>query len=391
MRLSLNSGQAISPKPLVQPAVRFGAAPDVSTWEPVPAEQLWSGPLDKVTFKQNPRINDCYLLAALDGLFHHPQGATALERINVERKNRKLRVMFPSGANSKFFRAELNQAASSNSTGLKVLEHAYITSMYKDNDTTLINFNSPERAVRAMFGDTVEEISFDRDSRTVVEGGAFYQQESDERFKAVTQDYLVHAGRKPDGIHIPFATLLHPVNSGDTSLRMNHIYSVRLDETTPEKVSIGDPFDTNLKLRVNMQDFVEHFALSSARIPADTLDAATYPLQRFPSNASESSQASGMYDGPIFWTPLTQQIRHAEIKHAQKRALERALQAEKNKPKPPPPLPFLQRVKHHLKTQAQESLKHIKEAFTPNQTVTAPAPKGSYTQRRTRSSMIFGN
>lgn len=366
----------ISRTPKPQP-VRFGSA----DWTPIPAQDLWGGPLAGVTLRQGSSIKNCYLLAAIDSILHHPKGGQVMEQIAFEKKNYRYQVKFPACEPVKIHQTQVGYTVRTDSLGVQLLEHAYIQLMQDRNKYEQLSYNSPERAIRAMFGTSVEEISFDSDAQAIVTGGHIWQAPDEDTFKQALANYLHHSAFNPAGVDIPFATLKRP----DFRFIWEHIYSVRMDNTNKDQVTIANPFNTRQETILPFREFINLFTLSAVRIPHNSLRHPASPTepsasghQAFPSPTAPA--------GPGLRKTLSQDaFEHADAQRRRQAALA-ALQRIRALEKPDPKLTGWQKLRHQVKNPFQT----IKELFTSSQDKGQTRHYSSNTERRSRSNMIFG-
>lgn len=372
-----------TPKP--QP-VRFGAS-QRSGLSPVSDQDLWGGPLAEITFRQSSGIYNCYLLAAIDSILHHPKGRQVMNQIAFEKNDSHYQVRFPACEPVKIRQNEVGYTVRTDSLGVQLLEHAYIKLMQSRNKNEQIGYNSPERAIRTMFGTDVEEISFDSDSRTIVTGVHIWQAPDEDTspdediFKDALANYLDRSASGPAGVDIPFATLKRP----DSRFIRDHIYSVRMDNTNGNQVTLADPFNTGKETILPFGEFINLFALSAVRIPYKVLNHSASPTGTsssdhqsvLPLSASTGPKLRKTLSRDAFERAEAQKRRQAEL------AALRRTQVPK---KPEPKLTGWQKLRHQI----QNPFQTLKEVFSSSPDQGSTRQYSSYTARRSRSSMIFG-
>ena len=136
----------------------------------IPVEELFGSDLTNIHFQQQ-KGNTCYLLAALNGIFHHPQGKRILESIPIQAIPNGYRVQFPGQPNPvDVFNHELGyliladgetvKGVVSNAKGVQILECAYsrlnnhieIHEDEKDLTEGFGKFFGVEHYLKAIFG-----------------------------------------------------------------------------------------------------------------------------------------------------------------------------------------------------------------------------------------------
>ncbi len=188
---------------------------------PLTTRELFGPNLTNIRFSQNGG-NTCYLLSALDNIFHHPQGQRILNLIRFEKTRNGYNVKFPGQPNSiHVLESELGgRGVISANKGVQVLEQAYL----KIPGVRYGEFDRTNNAMQRIFGRRLE-----RAENTIGIG-------IDESSQMAP---LVH-----DYADLWTATSIVRNRAGHPTGTGVHYYSLRLNPRNPEQVQVVNPYDT---------------------------------------------------------------------------------------------------------------------------------------------------
>ena len=236
-RPSFNKLSNHSEPPTQQASLRRVHSDPNFSFTPLNLEHVFGPDLKAVTFKQKSN-NTCYVLATLDNILHHPQGAEMLKSIEVTKTPRGYQVKFPAQQHPvEVLDSELKapSAAHSNQVGIPVLEQAYLKLPNVD---------------RQDIGESLTAL-----------GNMFHGSHlPDVKPFNWTVGSLTHAEYKDQ-----LRQLMHNVQVNPqqlpimTAVRNQHISSVRLLKSTPDSIKLLDPIHGPKELPID--DFIEHYQL----------------------------------------------------------------------------------------------------------------------------------
>lgn len=254
-------------------------------------EKLFGRDLTLIQFQQRGG-NTCYLLSALDAIFHHPQGKQILEKIQIAPTPGGYSVKFPGQPQAIVVKAEelgsLRLASGLNVFGVQskclgvcILECAYS----KIPNSTFGQYDETKNALTRLFGPDHEVINI-QNSRNPEKGvlrnaagqpiavdyvngtrietllpwegdhriGGF-EFKHDERIEQFRQ-YIQNAHTQEE-LDIVTAK---PFNEA-------HYYAVRAHQSTPKTIVLADPFDTERSIHVKFDDFMKRYDIEGVRLP----------------------------------------------------------------------------------------------------------------------------
>lgn len=264
-------------------------------YKPVSFDTLFPADLKEVHFKQQD-IGDCYLLAAVDSLFHHPDGAAWLRKIKFEaiedadKKITKYKVTFPSGFRAEFDADEVGKPKSGKRPvegplGVQLLELAFAKSTRAcrnafrfsnfgvGNTVHILEGGSPYEALHYMFNG--ENISLSAIPATPMPSGMTI--EPTDPFSAnpnglkMLKDLLRQI--EDDKTHTTLISANTPAKSGTEGgiritldngtkqmLLRDHTYSIRGFNLDHETITIANPHDTKTRVAtLSFKEFIQAF------------------------------------------------------------------------------------------------------------------------------------
>jgi hypothetical protein len=281
--------------------------PDV--WEnPVSLRELLPSNLSKVHFKQGT-IGDCYLLAGLDAILHHPKAEQLLNDIMVEEcrnlkgKVYKYKITFPSGRWGAFYANELGARKCFHSPldgpdPIRMMELAYAKMTRKqrnrnrpfpfinegrDATPIILCKGSSKHALRDMLGGKLFEFSASQfASKTQPYRKTEPLTQNPDTLLALSKQ-LSHLASDPDHIYVLsaftpdetfFSSTIHtqPKDSGQRKqFYRNHSYSIRSFDPAKKTITLANPHDTKRFVdTLTLEEFCQAFqGIEGVRLPAD--------------------------------------------------------------------------------------------------------------------------
>lgn len=212
---------------------------------PLTTRQLFGVNPGNIRFHQNGG-NTCYLLSAMDNIFHHPQGQRILNLIRFEKTRTGYNVKFPGQPKPiHVLDSELGRrGVISENRGVQVLEQAYL----KIPGVRYGEFDRTNNAMRRMFGNRLE-----RAEHTT---GIGIDESS--QMGAVVHDHA----------DLWTATRINRDNAGNPTGTGAHYYSLRLNPRHPTRVQVVNPYNTGeIAATYNrIEDLEEDFQVELNRI-----------------------------------------------------------------------------------------------------------------------------
>jgi hypothetical protein len=258
---SRNRPAATSSRPVSAPA---------SLARGIPVETLFGKDLTRIQFQQKGG-NTCYLLAALNGIFHHPQGKRILESIHIEAIPNGYRVQFPGQKDPvDVFDHELGhltlanketvKGVVSNAKGVQILECAYskldnhieIHEDGRDLTEGFGEFFGVEHCLKALFGQ--QNVSLPVSDRE----------------DALLCNALNTQRQKTDFADIWVGQKIHYIDNERIPTLARHYLSVVPRQNPPSNVlnylEVKDPYIPDAKHVCRLENLNQRYQVSSVRI-----------------------------------------------------------------------------------------------------------------------------
>ena len=246
--------------------------------------------LSKVTIRQED-IGNCYFLAAMDAILHHPQAKAILDRIRVEDhlSEEKYTIFFPSGYTEELDKKAIGLPqqgkwpAKTNACGIQMLELAYaqMVSRSRSQKLTAADQQTPFELVRGGFpSDALNEMLIgDSQSKICVRPltfgeelfrGFFFKYPTKLTFLKFLRevvddtphDYILTTVRYMDVWPINNKTVHFRIKGYPDRLKVvvNHAYSIRSINLQERTITIANPHDTKRAVHVlPLKDFMAIF------------------------------------------------------------------------------------------------------------------------------------
>ncbi|WP_373532618.1 hypothetical protein [Vampirovibrio sp.] len=183
--------------------------------------QMFGTDLKSIQFQQG-NANTCYLLSALDNIFHHPQGEKILDLIKIKQSPTGYSVKFPSQPHEiKVRNHELGKYTQSSTPGVALLEQAYLK---LPGAKTPLEYDNTHDALARIFGS--ERLRESNVAATTLKD-SLQQQHAAGDFADIwttTRRVKNRAGQ--------------PVKTG------SHYFSVRRNPDDASKISLVNPYRT---------------------------------------------------------------------------------------------------------------------------------------------------
>lgn len=203
---------------------------------PLSTQPIFEDDLKSIHFQQKRGTQTCYLLAAFDNIFNHPQGQKILDLIKIDQIENGYEVTFPGQPDHPItvHHEELGQYVQSKTRGVAILEQAYLKTgvdPYRKDST----YNALVR----MFGKVRVEQPWS-DVTTLAHSGQ-------------TQDSFadICTGMEPAVIDTPNA----------------HYYSVNVDPENHERFHLVNPFNTrDIERSLTQEELTQQFYVEINRI-----------------------------------------------------------------------------------------------------------------------------
>jgi predicted RecA/RadA family phage recombinase len=270
-------------------------------------QELYGDDFSKVTMKQGPYSNTCYLLATLGGIFHLPEdkAKAVLSRIKIYENGNQYQVQFPGQKKViTVTKEELENTftvqsrkpggkpwqatrVTSNAPGVRIIEAAYLKTIPSER---VGYFSTPDLALQNIFGIPAYEatnIHNGKDLSGKVDDGNGYEEVVDiygnvQKLKIADQmehragqfesthegrhdlfkDFTLHANNDPS-----FADIATAIPIGGA-----HYYTIRLFESTPAQIVLADPFDfdnnfdSEKSIKVPFDVFMQNYNIEGIRL-----------------------------------------------------------------------------------------------------------------------------
>jgi hypothetical protein len=245
----------------------------------LPVRTLFGPRIAGTNFCQHAPLNNCYMLAAMDGILRHPRAEALLAQIPIQRDGADYLVHFPSQrAPIRVTPADLAgrgaRLAHAAHPGLSIIEQGYL----KLPGATPGRFDGFSEAMTRMFGIRADVVQLQHNGRNAWRPGEaqrlqvvgpvdFTPAERRQVFEGILTQLRTETN--PDSANIYAAMLREGATShiGDHHLVGAHYYAIRIPESSATEVVLGDPLDTRRTFRLSMTDFLENFDIEGVRLP----------------------------------------------------------------------------------------------------------------------------
>lgn len=289
----------------------FTPFPSTSPLQSTAAAVLLGPDKRPITFKQGT-IGDCYLLAGLDSILHHPAAEQLLNQITIQTVEgpdhhpKQYTVRFPSGLQSTFDTAEVGMERDGKKPldgphGMQLLELAYAKSTRSERNRerginafpddgrchtpTIVEEGLSERALSDMYGgETIRVDSVDNPpSNFLISGDEPLSanvnavKELKALFSSIAKDtrnnYILTAATPQFGFSadkLAPITILHlESGNGYGTYERKHSYSIRSFDPKARTITIANPHDTASQVRtISLNEFCSIFrAVSGVKLP----------------------------------------------------------------------------------------------------------------------------
>jgi hypothetical protein len=241
------------------------------------ASYMGADPLE-ATFRQGS-VGDCYFLAAVDSLQHHPQGKALLESIRVDMNfsTQTCTIFFPSGKQEEIKIGELGQPQNNkkpiqaSAPGVAMLELAYAQMVSRTRSQKWYAYNfgcskpkTPFDLVSGGLGNVALNKILIGDKRSEITVMKIHPVLLKNFLRKVAQDerhdYILTASRGPEWPWLNL-TNVRPMVKGNTKLYRDHSYSLRSINLKDNTVTVANPHDTkNQVLTLTMKEFCRVFS-----------------------------------------------------------------------------------------------------------------------------------
>jgi len=244
-----NSKQTARKEADLKKAIQISKQTGPRVYRPVSFHKLWGENLKDAYMRQ--KTTHCFLYAGLDTILHDPEAKKILRKmVKVSETSDRYKVKFPGQPEPLVVKKNrLKYAVDSNKLGLKLIDLAY----REIPGVKTGEFEDTGIAFGRIFGDT-HPILIDSSPVNLL-NGQFISTGSLKR-------ELTHwINNKSASAFINIPTIFNP--------REAHYYSLRLPESTPERLVLGDPWDTKRKPKVISVDNVinKGYAIRGIQIP----------------------------------------------------------------------------------------------------------------------------
>lgn len=282
-------------------------------YKPISFDTLFPTDLRSICIKQQD-IADCYLLAPVDALFHHPDGADLLRKVkfetaeNTDKKITHYKVTFPSGLSAEINADEVGKPKSGKRPvdaplGVQLLELAFAkaTRVIRNaerispfgafgigNTVHVLEYGFPYEALNYMFGG--EQVGIKAIPATPLPSGLTIEptdplsknpnglkmlKDTLRNIEADISHTTIISGNTPEKLADQDGIKIIMDNGSEKTLLRKHSYAIRNFDLARETITIADPHDTKTKvMTLSFKEFIQAFhLLQGVKLPKATAAA----------------------------------------------------------------------------------------------------------------------